>query len=103
MSNQSTREPPKHLSRSARAWWRRIAEGWQLDDSSWLLLQVALEAYDRLTQARETIERDGLVVDGRLNPACQAEKDSRIALLRAWRQLSLDVEPPGPVGRPAGR
>lgn len=73
-----------------------------------VLLQVAMEAWDRAYQARAEVEKDGLLVvdpSGRKrpHPALQIEKDTKLVFLRAWRQLGLDVEPPGPVGRPPGR
>ncbi len=96
------KQPPKHLSEGARGWWRKVARGWQLDDSGYLILEIALSAYDRLNQARELIAAEGLIQNGKPHPALGAEKEARIGLLRAWRQLGLDVEPPGPIGRPPG-
>jgi len=30
------------------------------------------------------------------------EKEARSGFLQAWRMLNLDIEPPGPMGRPPG-
>lgn len=99
--------PPKHLSDEAKSIWRQVVAGWEIDEAGLLVLRQALEAFDRLNQARELIDREGIVVTDpsgrkRAHPALAVEKEARLALLRAWRQLGLDVEPPGPVGRPAG-
>lgn len=101
-------KPPKHLSREAKAIWRQVVQGWEMDEGGLFILRQALEAFDRLNQARELIDREGIVVTDpsgrkRAHPALMVEKESRLALLRAWRQLGLDVEPPLPVGRPPGR
>jgi hypothetical protein len=63
------------------------------------LLQAAAECWDRLQQARELLQRDGLVIAGREgglrpHPAAAIERDSRIAFARLIRELDLDVEPP---------
>lgn len=99
--------PPKHLSAEAKRIWRQVVAGWELDEGALLVLRQALEAFDRLNQARELIDHEGIVVTDpsgrrRAHPALAVEKEARLALLRAWRQLGLDVEPPGPIGRPAG-
>ena len=98
---------PKHLSAEARRIWNKMVAEWNFDDSTLMILRQALEAFDRLNQAREAIARDGLTVADRFgaqraHPALIVEKDSRLALLRAWRQLGLDIEAPGQIGRPAG-
>jgi len=53
--------------------------------------------------AQALIKRHGLMVKSRANPAVMIERDSRLAMLRALRQLNLDLEPlrDGP-GRPPG-
>jgi P27 family predicted phage terminase small subunit len=80
-------------------------EEWEVGRDGLLVLQVALEAYDRLCQARRLIDTEGIIITDpsgrrRAHPALMVEKEARLGLLRAWRQLGLDVEPPGPVGRP---
>jgi P27 family predicted phage terminase small subunit len=105
MLNQGAPKPPRHLSRPAKAWWRTVTTEWDIAQDGLLVLQVALEAYDRLCQARQLVDGEGVVIVDpsgrrRAHPALAVEKEARLALLRAWRQLGLDVEPPGPVGRP---
>lgn len=99
---------PAHLSAESKELWRAIVNGWALDEGGLLILRVALESFDRLNEARALVERDGAVIKDRFgnlkaHPALCTEKEARLGLLRAWRQLGLDVEPPGPIGRPPGR
>lgn len=109
MKNCSIAKPPEHLSPAAAGWWRRILDDYDLDDAGRLILQVALEAHDRMVEAQETIRREGAIIRDRFgvpkqHPATYVERDSRTAMLAALRQLHLDVEPlhDGP-GRPPGR
>ena len=98
---------PNDLSLAAKAEWRRIHAGWEVDDSGRMLLTIALRAADRAAAARALVARDGMVVKAgkttRAHPALAIVKDAELVLLRAWRQLNLDVPPPGPMGRPPGR
>lgn len=93
---------PDHLSEPAAAWWVRIVKGWDLDDAALLILQTSLEAFDRMVEAQQVIQESGLLVDGKVSPAARVERDSRAALLAGIKQLHLDLEPVGPVGRPPG-
>ncbi len=99
---------PDHLSPPAAAWWDRIVSGWDLDPAALLVLTAALESFDRMTEAQEVIRRDGSVIEDRFgipkqHPATYIERDSRSSMLRAIKQLGLDLEPlqAGP-GRPPG-
>jgi phage terminase small subunit len=70
------------------------------------LLDAACGALDRMTQAREQIDKQGLTYeDGRgglhPHPCISIEKDSRIALMRALRELSLDSAELEEFSRPA--
>ena len=98
-ANQS----PRHLSREARTWWTKFTREWDLDESALLILQSGLEAFDRMRSAQRAIRRDGLIAKRRVHPAVAVERDARHAMLRALRQLNLDLEPlrDGP-GRPPG-
>lgn len=62
-----------------------------------VLLQAALEAWDRCQQARALIDAEGIVVAGRsgpkAHPAVAIERDSRLATVRALRELDLEGEP----------
>ena len=94
-----TPKAPAHLSDSTRVWWRSVVREYMLEPHHMRLLQAAAECWDRLQQARELLQRDGLVIEGREggmrpHPAAAIERDSRIAFARLIRELDLDVEPP---------
>lgn len=99
--------PPTELSAEAQNWWRLFVTEWQLDDASLLILRSGLEALDRMRQAQDLIAKHGLVAPDRFgqlkqNPATIIERDSRAAMLSAFKRLNLDLEPlaAGP-GRPS--
>jgi P27 family predicted phage terminase small subunit len=96
VSRLATRAP-KHLQRSGKALWRQIVGDFELEGHHLVILQAACEALDRMTEAREAISADGLTyTDARgmihAHPAVAIERDARIALLRALRELSLDSD-----------
>jgi P27 family predicted phage terminase small subunit len=91
---------PKHLSAEARRWWDSLQEENDIaDQAGLLLLQSALEAFDRMKAAQAAIKNDGLTFKDRfgqlrVNPATVVERDSRAAMLSALKSLNLDIEPP---------
>lgn len=71
------------------------------------MLETALRAFDRMNEAAALIDKHGVCVVDRYkqlkpNPAVTVERDSRAAMLAAFKQLNLDVMPSQPVGRPPG-
>jgi P27 family predicted phage terminase small subunit len=100
---------PSHLSREARAWWRKLTTEYAIEDEAGrLLLATALEAFDRMRQCQSAIEKDGQTVTDRFDqvkphPLLSAERDARSAMLAALKALNLDVEPAKANGRPPGR
>lgn len=70
------------------------------------MLMLACESLDRMRRAQAIICEHGEVVptsDGSLksNPACNIERDARVAMMQALHRLNLDVVPSsGQVGRP---
>ncbi|MFC1481832.1 phage terminase small subunit P27 family [Candidatus Neomarinimicrobiota bacterium] len=100
---------PDYLSKEARQWWDRIALEYDIsDEAGLLLLQTALEAFDRMRAAQKAINEDGEVIKDRFeqikaHPMLTVERDSRAQMLAALKALNLDLEPlrPGP-GRPGG-
>lgn len=99
MSSYTPPRPPRGLSAEARRWWRRIVTAYDMsDEGGQLLLQTALEAFDRMRRCQAGIRRDGETVLDRFeqkkpNPLLAAERDSRAQMLMALRQLNLDVTP----------
>ena len=110
VSRQPRRKPPATLSEPAGDWWRQLTAEYSITDpAGLLLLETALQAWDRMRQAQELILRNGpvIVVAGerpQAHPGIAIERDSRAAFLHAMKALNLDLEPlrAGP-GRPPGR
>ena len=110
MRNFKAPDPPKHLSTEAKRWWRNIAGEYEITDQAGILvLQAALEAFDRMRQAQNVIAKQGPTVTDRFNqvrvhPLVTVERDARAAMLAALKALNLDLEPlkDGP-GRPGGQ
>jgi len=94
--NDPALEPPEHLTEASAAWWRHVMKGYDLDPHHVLQLRTAAEAWDRGQAARELIDRDGPVVDGRYgpraHPAIAIERDAKKQFLAALRALDLDGE-----------
>ena len=100
---------PDGLSKEAAAWWRKLQEEYGVTDSAGLLLlQSALEAFDRMRACQTAIEAEGQTVQDRFgqakpHPLLTAERDSRAQMLAALKALHFDLEPLKPTGRPPGR
>jgi P27 family predicted phage terminase small subunit len=86
--------PPRHLAAAGRRLWRRVAASYALEGHHEAVLSAACEALDRMRQAQAAIDQDGITVEGRFgpraHPAIAIERDSRLAVLRALRELGLD-------------
>ncbi len=101
---------PAHLSTEASGIWRQINNTWDLKNSpdALLILRTALEAFDRLQQARVILDAQGLTINTKTaagdlkiqkHPALEAEKAARAGLLQAFRMLGLEFESSGLSGR----
>ena len=79
-----------------------------IDPAGLLLLQTALESFDRMRGAQESIATVGATVTDRFgqlraHPMITVERDARAAMLAALKALNLDLEPlRDGVGRPSG-
>ena len=96
---------PQHLRLDTRRWWRHCGAEWPLEAHHIKLLTIAAESWDRLTMAREIIDRDGMTFLDRLGhprprPEIAIERDCRISFMRAIRELDLDIAPPTQSTRP---
>jgi len=94
----ATPEPPRHLSRDARAWWRLVVERYELEEQHLRLLQLAGEAWDRAQAARVALAKHGTVYADRFGqprarPEVAIERDARLAFARLLRELDLEGEP----------
>ena len=89
---------PEHLSKRSRALWDEVERGYVLEATERELLRLGLEALDRCAQARETLDREGLVLENWYHrhvahPCVAIERDSRIAAVRIFRELGLENAP----------
>jgi P27 family predicted phage terminase small subunit len=89
---------PKHLAVATRRWWTNVVGTYELEEHHVRLLTLAAEAFDRATEARTVLARDGIIVTDRYgspkaHPAVAIERDSRTAFARMIRELDLDGEP----------
>src|SRR5690349_9927771 len=98
-------KPPSHLKPATKKWFASVVEEFELAGHHLRQLIAAAEAWDRLQEARATLDRDGLTYTDRFGaprarPEVSIERDSRVGFLRALRELDLDVDPPPPSRRP---
>src|SRR5262245_61160726 len=92
---------PAHLSKEAKSWWDKVVSAWELDDPSLLLLESALELFDRMREAQKAIRAKGLTVKDRFgqvkaNPCCAVEIACKAAMVRTLKAIGLDLEPLNP-------
>jgi hypothetical protein len=88
------RAAQKHLREPTKAWWRGVIARYDLEEHEERLLTLAAEAFDRATEAREALEREGVhYIDRfggpRSHPAVALERDSWLSFARLVRQLQL--------------
>jgi len=96
-------QAPSHLSAETKTWWDMVLAEHELESHQLRTLQAACESWDRKEEARKAIAKHGLsYVDDRnmvrARPEVTIERDSRIAYLRAMRELNLAIEPPASSG-----
>src|SRR5947199_10168688 len=91
-------KPPKGLSPGAKSWWKKIASGWELDEAGFLVLETALECFDRMRQAQKIVAKDGITATDRfgqakVHPAVLVEGEAIAGLLRALRGMKMQIGP----------
>ena len=101
-------EPPEHLSEASQAWWREVIDGYDLAGHDLKLLELACGAYDRATEARAVIEREGITFetksgDVKTHPAVLIENQARTSFARLVREMGLDLAETSPDSRPPRR
>lgn len=88
---------PDHLTADAAEMWDAIHADYILSASETRVLIGGLEAWDRYRTATETLEEDGIVVEGangqkKRHPACSVARNSYADFRSAISQLGLDRE-----------
>jgi hypothetical protein len=102
----TTGEPPRSLGKHGLALWRSVTAEYDITDSSGIeLLCSACQSLDRAESLRAEIDRDGEIVrfkNGtmKVHPGLKEELASRAFVCRTLRQMGLNFEPIGAVGRP---
>ena len=97
MTTDQRLKPPSHLSKKAKHLWRQITAAFTIDDAPGLmLLTSALEAYDRLNEARAELKRDGISVVDRWgqrkqHPSVQTEASARGQMHQALKLINIDI------------
>jgi hypothetical protein len=89
---------PSHLSSASKRLYRRLVADFALDREPHAVrvLVLALEASDRAEEARAQLAEHGAVYEDRFgqprpSPWVAIERDSRLAVARLFRELSLDA------------
>ena len=102
-------EPAAGLSEEARQKWLEVQREYSIQDGQGiLLLNIMFEAWDQMQAAQEKLKKDDFILENpstgykRAHPAASILKDARQTYLKALAMLNLDIEQPGPVGRPPG-
>ena len=86
--------PPEHLSDLSRGLWKKVVTR-RFSEGRLIMLEQALISLDRADQAREVIDREGLVsVTTRtgvshLHPAAKLERENRQLFMKAWKGIGL--------------
>src|SRR5947209_5412537 len=90
--------PPAHLAPATQEWWRAIVRDYEFGPHHLRLLEAACGAWDRMEQARETLQREGLTITTkhgrRTHPCLNIERDNRLVFARMVRELDLDTDGP---------
>ncbi len=97
--------PPGHLSEEAAGHWSRLVGEFELGPEGLLLLEGALESFDRMRAAQAEIAAKGLLLQDRFgqwkaNPACAIEDAAKRQVTAQVKALGLDIEPLQATGRP---
>jgi P27 family predicted phage terminase small subunit len=105
MRDRIPRPTRGRLSKEARKWWDVILNDFDLESASLLILESALEAFDRMRQAAIEVDRDGVTVKDRYDvpkehPALSIQRSERAAMQRGIKMLGIDLEPIADIGRP---
>ena len=94
-----------HLKPESRKFFKAISKNYtDFEDHHLKILLKACECLDRITEAQEAVKTDGAFYldkgKPKAHPGLKEEKDNKILFARLMRELNLDYEPPGQVGRP---
>jgi phage terminase small subunit len=102
--NKAAVSAPSHLHPETRAWVESVLSEYVLEEHHRRLLVLAGEAWDRNVQARQAIDKHGMVFTDRFGgektrPEVAIERDMKTVFARLVRELQLDVEAPPETSR----
>jgi phage terminase small subunit len=87
-------DPPAHLSKKMKEFWRGVFELKNLQPFQTLILKEACEAFDRAEQSRRILKREGLTYEDRFKqprsrPEVAIERDSKALFAKLLGQIHL--------------
>ena len=96
---------PEYLQNDTKKWLKTVIKDYDLEGHHMKILIAAAEAWDRITEAREIVTKEGAYILDRFgqrkaHPALKVEIDNKTLFARLIRELNLDIEPPKAPGRP---
>ena len=89
---------PKHLSENSKVIWQEYADKIVKSPARKAMLQTGLEALDRAEEARQLIEKEGMITTtgksgvSHKHPAVGIEKDSRSLALKVFKALNIHMD-----------
>jgi phage terminase small subunit len=87
---------PRGLRPAGRKLWRQINAEYEFGPGELELVEVACRALERLREAEDLLDRDGIVVAARYgtkaHPAVVIARDAGQTLARSLRQLGIKLE-----------
>jgi P27 family predicted phage terminase small subunit len=93
------------LSNKAKKLLNEIIKEYGVEDKpALIILQTAFEAYDRLKQAQEVLQKEGLSFQNRLgnpimHPLLKVEQSARSQMLQALKMLDFEFGSPDVIRR----
>jgi len=96
---QAPSNPPRHLSRRMKAFWRLIFATRKLEPHEEAIFLNACLSFDRAEAARKVLQKEGLTFVDRFGqprsrPENLVEHNNRLLFARLLKQLNLDVRWP---------
>ncbi len=97
----ATPQPPKHLSKTARAWFRSIVTDYELTPTHLRLLVVAAESLDQIEATRSALAAHGTdTYDDRFGqpharPEVAILRNAKISFCRLLTQINLSDDDGG--------
>jgi phage terminase small subunit len=96
---------PCFLKPETKRWFNEVCKSFDLESHHLRILSIACQSWDRLTEAREAVKRDGLFTKDRYgtlkpHPGVKIELDNMGLFIKAIRELGFDIEKGSESHRP---